>query len=158
MPLSKSVNSYATVAEADAYHDNRLDVAAWTDAPTLEKEKALITATAHLDGMTWVGVAVDAAQLLAFPRRGTYMDPRLGMLVTIPTNSTPDRILKACYELAYHFLNNDGLLDDTGLVDDLEITGVKLTGLKSASKTPPVVMNLIKPLLARQGNNWWRAN
>ena len=48
MALVKGVNSYATVAEADAYFLNRLDVAAWNDADETQKYQSLITATSFL--------------------------------------------------------------------------------------------------------------
>lgn len=158
MALGKSVNSYATVAEADAYFEDRLDVAAWSTASTAEKAKALVTATSYLDGLEWVGIAVSASQPLAFPRVGSYFDPRLGMNITLDVN-TPDRVIRATYELAYHFLNNDGLLDDTGAVTNLQIASISLTSIKPTNKLPSVVSRLIKPLLLNKGSNaWWRAN
>jgi hypothetical protein len=159
MALSKSVNSNATVAEADAYFDGRLDVAAWTQADTTEKEKALITATSLLDVQEWVGSAVSVDQPLAFPRVGEYLDPRLGMCVPLNGAGVPDRVVKATYELAYHLLNNDGLLDDTGKVESLNIAGVSLTNIRATPKIPDFVKRLIRPLLQNKGSRaWWRAN
>ena len=37
MALTKGANSYATVAEADVYFADRLDVAAWTAADETQK-------------------------------------------------------------------------------------------------------------------------
>lgn len=158
MALTKGVNSYVTVAEADAYFEDRLDAAAWTSAKSSEKSKALVTATSYLDSLEWTGVAVSHAQSLAFPRAGGYFDPRLGANVSFDAN-TPSRVIKATYELAYHFLNNDGLLDDTGGVTSLQIASISLTDIKATSKMPSVVSRLIKPLLLNKGSNtWWRAN
>jgi hypothetical protein len=158
MALGKSVNSYATVAEADAYFVDRLDVAAWVNASSDEKAQALVTATSQLDLMEWVGIAVSVDQALAFPRVGSYYEPRVGMEVEL-TSTVPTRIVKATYELAYHFLNNDGILDDTGSVVDLQIASISLTKVRNANSLPAVVKKLVAPLRLNGGSSaWWRAN
>jgi hypothetical protein len=159
MALVKGTNSYATVEEADAYFSDRIDVAAWTSASSAQKAQALVTATRMLDQFEWIGVAVSDSQALAFPRSGTYFDPRLGMDVSLSENSVPNRILQATFELSYHFLNNDGLLDDTGSVDDISIGSIRLTTVIAPSKIPYFVKRLVKPLQLNGGSNfWWRAN
>lgn len=159
MALVKGTNSYATVAEADKYFADRLDVDAWTNASATQKTQALITATAHLDSMEWSGIAVSDSQPLAFPRSGVFFDPRLGMDVEMSSDSVPSRVITATFELAYHLLNNDGLFDDTGSVKDLSVGSIKLSLVQSPSKTPNSVKRLIKPLQINQGSNlWWRAN
>lgn len=158
MALSKGVNSYVTVAEANAYFEDRLDVAAWVDAPDLERGKALTTATSMLDGLNWVGVAVSDSQTLSFPRSGIYFDPRIGLEVTLSEVNPPLRITDATCELAYHLLNNDGLLDDTGSIKDLSLGSINLSGIRAASKFSSAVERLIKPLRRNTTNSWWRAN
>lgn len=159
MALSKGVNSYATAEEADAYFADRLDVAAWSDATAEQKAQALVTATSELDQMIWLGRAVDGEQKLAFPRVGEYLDPRLGFTVSFKATGAPDRILKACYELAYHFLNNDGLLDETGGVENLEVSGIVLTNIRKTQRVPSVVRGLISCMLVGGGSRTvWRAN
>lgn len=157
MTLAKGVNSNATVEEAELYFADRLDVAAWVDADATQKPQSLVTATSILDDLSWTGIASSETQLTAFPRIGDYFDPRLGTLVSI--NGTPSRVIIATYELAYHLLNNDGLLDSTGGVDDLSMGPVKLVGIKATSRLPSHVRRLIKPLLINAGaRTWWRAN
>jgi hypothetical protein len=159
MALVKNVNSYATVEEANTYFADRIDVAAWTNAVPDQRAQALVTATGLLDALDWIGYAVSDSQSLAFPRFGVYFDPRLGKEVILSETTVPDRVLKAVYELSYHLLNNDGLLDDTGSVKDLSVGSIKLTLVKSANKLPVVVRNLVKPLRVNGGLNlWWRAN
>lgn len=159
MALTKGSNSYATVAEADAYFGDRLDVAAWTSATELQKAQALVTATSLLNELPWTGVAVSDSQMLSFPRSGVYFDPRLGKDITLAEDQVPTRIVTATYELAYHLLNNDGLLDDTGTVQNLSLGSISLTKVLNANKIPMVVRNLIKPLQYNSGSNfWWRAN
>jgi len=159
MALQKGVNSYGDVSDADAYFSDRLDVAAWTGATSDRKGQALVTACAMLDGLEWRGYAVSEDQTQAFPRVGEYIEPKLGRVLCM--DPTPDRILKASFEQAYHLLNNAGLLDDTGRVRDLAVSGVNLTKIEPASRFPKVVTDMIKPLLARGSVNnrsWWRAN
>ena len=157
MALVKGTNSYATVAEAETYFTDRLDVSAWEVASDSQKEQALVTATSILDDLSWTGIAVSESQLLAFPRIGTYFDPRIGVNISMET--VPVRILRAVYELAYHLLNNDGLFDDVGGLDSLKIGTFELKTIKSANKIPDIVRRIIKPLLLNAGaSTWWRAN
>ena len=157
MALTKGTNSYVNLTEADAYFENRLDTVAWSDANDTMKEQALITATMMLDEMNWAGVAVDESQSLAFPRVGTYFDPRIGSEVTF--EDTPGRIVQATYEIAHHLLNNDGLLDDTGGAVSIEVGRIKLDKVRNPSKIPSNVKRIVKPMLVNAGSNvWWRAN
>jgi hypothetical protein len=159
MALVKGTSSYATVAEADAYFEDRLDVAAWVSASSTQKAQALITATKFLDEFEWTGIAVSESQALAFPRIGTYFDPRIGYEIDLDSTTTPTRIVTATYELAYHLINNDGLLDDTGSVKSLSIGSINLQVVLPANKIPGNVKRIIKPLLVNSGTNpWWRAN
>jgi hypothetical protein len=158
MALTKNQNCYVTVAEADSYFENRIDVAAWTSASNVQKSQALITATSLLDELKWVGYASVDGQPLAFPRFGSYYDPKTGKDVTLG-NTVPERIIKATYELAYHLLNNDGLLDDTGTVTDLSVGQISLNIKSLPNKIPGFVRNLVRPLLEGGGRSiWWRAN
>lgn len=158
MALVKGTNSYATVEEAIAYFDDRLDVAAWTSASEDQRRQSLITATAVLDDLEWAGVAVSDSQSLAFPRSGNYFDPKMGTIVELPA-TIPKTIQRATFEVAYHLLNNDGLLDDTGTVKEINIGTITLSDLRNASRIPNHVTRMIRPLLNNRGaNNWWRAN
>jgi hypothetical protein len=157
MALAKGSNSYATVEEADLYFADRLDVAAWTEADAIQKSQSLVTATSILDDQAWTGVAVSETQPLAFPRSGTYFDPRVNSHVSLA--DTPLRVVKATYEMAHHLLNNDGILDDTGSVTNLSVSSVNLSTITAPNLIPQNVKRLIKPLLTGGGSNmWWRAN
>lgn len=157
MALTKGVNSYVSLAEANSYFEDRIDVAAWSEASDTQKSQALVTAASILEILDWAGTAVSDLQALAFPREGSYFDPRLGYPVDF-TSTIPDRVIKAQYELAYHLLNNDGLLDDSGGVDNLTIGPIQLTQIKSPSHLPAIVYRQIKPLLSVGRRFWWRAN
>ena len=157
MALAKGVNSYVSLEEADAYFEDRLDVAAWTEASDELKEQALVTAAVYLDSIEWPGTVVSVSQPLAFPRIGTYYDPRYGLNMSL--DPTPERIFRANMELAYHFLNNDGALDETGGVKNLKVGSISLEFIEGAAKLSSVVRELIKPLRQRAGKYaWWRVN
>lgn len=158
MALEKGINAYVTVEEADVYFADRLDVAAWLDAPLPQKSQSLVTATSVLDELHWVGQAVSSTQLLAFPRVGGFYDPKAGRQLQLG-NVVPPRITKATLELAYHLLNNDGILDDTGTVENLNVGSINLSKIRNPNLMPKTVKQLINPLLLSGGStNWWRAN
>jgi hypothetical protein len=159
MALVKGTNSYVDLTDANSYFTDRLDVAAWESANDTQKEQALVTATSMLDNLDWTGVAVSDDQTLAFPRSGTYFDPRLGTDVILDELTVPTRIDVGTCELAYHLLNNDGLLDDTGNVDTIELGSITLNSISSPRTIPYTVKAHIKPLLLNQGSRgWWRYN
>jgi hypothetical protein len=155
MAATKGVNSYVTLAEAIAYFDNKLDVAAWTDASDAQKEQALVTATRYLETLSWVGQVRSESQVLAFPREGEYFDETRGISVTF-TTTVPQRITDAVCELAYHMLNNDGLLDDVGSVKSVSVGSISIDMIKSPGNLPGIVYALIKPL-RNSGRTVWRA-
>jgi hypothetical protein len=158
MALVKGTNSYATLEEANTYFLDRLDVNAWTAASDTQKSQALVTATSILDRMDWTGVAISEAQALAFPRSGSYFEPKIGYVIELPA-IVPDRIIKATFEQAYHLLNNDGLLDNTGSVNSLQVGTISLDIKTNPSVMPSVVLNLVKPLQSNGGARlWWRSN
>ena len=157
MALVKGTNSYVTVAEADAYFETRIDSDIWFDASDDEKIQALVTGTAALDRMSWAGVAVSAEQSLAFPRNGSYFDPRAGQVVVL--DGVPSRIVQACYEQALHLLSNEGLYSSTGSVTSLQVGRIQLDTIISPESIAPVSNRLVKPLLVNSGANmWYRAN
>ena len=158
MALVKGTNAYVSVAEADAYFVDRIDSEAWTSAGEPTKAQALVTATGLLDEMSWTGMAVSDSQALAFPRAGTFFDPRQGTEVYLDEN-TPERVIKATYELALHLLTNKGLLDETGAVTNLNVGSISLQNIRATEKIPASVRRMVSPLLVNQGNrSWWRAN
>jgi len=158
MALSKGVNSYATVAEADAYFADRLDASAWVAADATTKAKALVTASSKLDMLSWAGSAYDELQSLAFPRSGYYFDPRLGTTVAFTTD-VPSRVIQATYELANYYLNNEGLTLNPGKVDEIQVGSIKISGAKPLSQIPATVTRIIRPLLVNNGAySWWRNN
>lgn len=159
MALTVGENSFVSVADAEAYFEDRLDVAAWTEGSDSQKAQALVTASSMLNEMRWAGVTVSESQSLAFPRSGTYFDPRIGRAVSLDSDIALKRVNTACFELAYHLLNNDGLVDDTGTVENIQVASISITNIRTASAVPSIAKRIIQPLLNNSGANiWWRAN
>jgi len=159
MALVKGTNSYVTLAEAELYFADRLNAASWLASDDSTKSQALIMATTMLDMLDWSGALIDTAQLLAFPRDSEYFDTRLGISVT-SMSAVPNRILTATFEQAHHLLNNDDLLNNTGMIKNLSVGSVNLSTIQPASKIPVMVKRLIQPLLnfTSSTGSWWRAN
>lgn len=149
-------NSYVTLDEAEAYFANRLDAAAWDEAKEVQKEQALVTAAQTMETLDWVGSIVDPSQPLAWPRKGYFFDPRLGYTVEI--DDIPARVKTAQMELAYHLLNNDGVLDTGGGVKSVKVGPIEITGIRSASAVSSVASKMLSPLLNNRGAAVWRAN
>ena len=160
MALVKGTNSYVTLNEADSYFETRLDVSAWNDADDDLKEQALVTATSILDDMSWAGQVTSLDQSLAFPRNGSFMDSSRGLRAPFSTYTfvTTDesesslkrdlRLLRrAAYELAYHLVNNGGLMDRTGSVENIKVGSIEITEVQDASVFPTIVRKIVAPML-----------
>lgn len=83
-PSLAGFNSYASVAEADAYHATRLHNTTWTGAVNATKESALIWATRNFEILQWKGWMTNPAQNLQWPRAGVF---RNGNEVIDPSDS-----------------------------------------------------------------------
>jgi len=185
MALVLGINSYATVNEADIYFESRIDVATWDSADDTLKEQALVSATRYLDTLAYTGYVTDTDQSMSWPRTGSVYVPQRGRDIqfnkaytwTELTTTTATAFTTALYNLsleirliktaaieqAYHLINNDGILDNTGgLPDRVEVGSITIDGLNGNSETPVrsrVVTNLIRPLLINGGSSqWFRSN
>ena len=81
-----TAQSYASVAECDAYHLAR-GSSAWAAATDAAKEAALVRASAALDGLyssRWPGLRLTSAQALDWPRSGAW-DSDGYALTLVPT-------------------------------------------------------------------------
>lgn len=102
-PKATDANSFATLAEANAYHDTRLHNAEWSAASDSDKEKALIQATRLLNNMTWKGSKTTSEQALKFPRWGLMNDDE----IYLDEDTIPGFLVEATAELAWLLLIGD---------------------------------------------------
>lgn len=87
--------SYASVADADAYH-SAMGAASWAVASESAREVALRKATAYVEAAyTWRGVRATVDQALSWPRGDVMVD---GIGVTV--DEVPVQLQRAVCELA----------------------------------------------------------
>lgn len=98
MPVG--ANSYASVADADAYLVPR---SLWPETPqddaamVTRKESALMRATDYLNTLSWVGYVEDWQRTMAWPREDVPIPRGKG---TVPGNIVPSAVAASCMEMA----------------------------------------------------------
>jgi len=164
MALSLTYNSYASVAEADYYFEDRMTVTAWTNASTADKAKALVSATRVIDKEQFVGSATSSTQALSFPRKGSFMDTSTGYSIEMDSDydfsgSQPAdaagfpawfyglnrevRYLKiAVYEQALWYIQNSSVINSYSSVasgssgsDTIKIGTIEVSGSTASSSS-----------------------
>lgn len=151
--LVKGTNTYATLAEAETYHESHVDASGtWADATDAAKNIALAMATRLLDSKyIWNGTASEEDQSLLWPRTGVWDFLRLSI---IDEDEIPQRLTEATAELARVLLASDTTGDLAqsvqGLVG-LQVGSVNLSfkdsGIVSSKPVPDSVRDLIP--------SWW---
>lgn len=160
-PGDLSADSFVTLDEAEAYMATVFHKDTWTTLGTgsdadASKETALREATRLLAELPWVGVRLQNAQRLAWPRR-CYLLSGLtqvtgGLLCdsegyVIPSNSIPWQVKNATVAFAFRLLSEDRTADAGALVPtDLKSGTTSITGLKR-SPIPAEVLDMVSPLL-----------
>ena len=130
--LPAGANSFASVADADAYHAARL-TAAWTDElAEVQKEAALIRSSDWLNRkVMWNGRKASRSQRMAWPRSGVVTQDG-----EIAPDEIPAEVVEACCELAGFFVEQDYLapLDRGGDIASLSVDVIMINGMKSSGK------------------------
>ena len=158
-------NSYASAADADAYHDGHLYASAWTAATTPNKEKALVMATRLIDGeYQFNGFKRSDAQALQWPRERCDDPDRSGVGIVagvlsgsfgrdawLPSDAVPARVVQATCELARELIVADRTAAPPG-------EGVTLVRAADQSETiynkrdkRPVISMVAQTLLCKYG-------
>lgn len=125
-PGGTDSNSYATLAEANEYHDTRLHNSEWGNATDLTKEAALIWATRTLDvNFYWYGRKSTETQALDWPRSGVTDSDGY----SIDSDVIPVQVKWAESELAFLLIKNDRTVaadPNQDGVKELKINGIML--------------------------------
>ncbi len=110
-------NSYANVADCDAYHDGHLYASAWTGATAGNKAAALVMATRLIDAeFQFNGTRTNAVQGLQWPRakcpEPDNVHVPLSVLLPIPYDyvqydTVPKAVVQATCEMARELLIAD---------------------------------------------------
>ena len=113
-----NANTYASVADGDAYHEAHLYATAWTAATTPNKEAALAMATRLIDEeFQFNGYRVSSSQALQWPRTRCPDPDALRSAITLPSlvvlgpyvasDKVPVRVVQATCEMARELLIAD---------------------------------------------------
>ncbi len=132
-----SANSYVTLAEANSYFETVPSSANWDDKTDDQKNRAIISATTWLDGLTYYGTRCTTTQALKWPRKEYKVDG-----VDIKCTFIPDEVKIAAFELARALANDtDAVVGSKGTDGTYE--EVKLGGLEvkynTSSQKPGMV-------------------
>jgi len=149
-PGSPSANSYATVAEADSYHESRLFTTDWTGATTAVKEAALVWATRLIDDMyIWYNYPTTDTQALQWPRLGMVASNRR---VTIDQGAIPIELKEAVSEFARQLIVSDLSANNSVLVNGISSLSA---GPISLSFKESFLVQVIPDAVDNMIPTWW---
>jgi hypothetical protein len=158
-----NANSYADVAEGDAFHEAHLYASDWTGASTATKRKsaALVFATRLIDAhYQFRGFKAHSTQALQWPREFARDDdalnvPSLGGLIARPEYFASDVVPKvlrdATIETARELIKDDRSRDPDGEgLASLALTGT-LSIFFDKSDRRPVIPHVAQAMLSKIG-------
>ncbi len=103
---AEDANSYVTLAEADAYFEDRMHSSAWDSA---DQDPLLISASQMLDWyMNWKGNKATSIQFMKWPRTGAIRPDG----TVVDDDVIPNEVKIATYELALVSIDADRMEDD----------------------------------------------
>ncbi|OQA35478.1 MAG: hypothetical protein BWY56_01615 [Acidobacteria bacterium ADurb.Bin340] len=137
-----TANSYASVAEADAYLAVRGDTSTWTALTTGEKEAKLQWAAIYIDTLTFMGTRSTSTQALQWPRIGVW--DRDGFEV----DGIPQALKNAQAEMAFQLIANDWTQGLGPVSNETLSVGSISLGRETHRAFPAPVLALLRPFLA----------
>ena len=154
-------NSYATVADANAYHDGHLYATAWTAATDDQKAVALVMATRLIDAeYQFNGTRTTAGQSLQWPRamcpEPDNVHVPISVLLPIPYDyvqydTVPKAVVQATCEMARELLIADRTVAPAGEgLNYYNAAGIQ-TGYDKTDRRP-VLSQLAQVMLAKYGS------
>lgn len=153
--------SYATVAEADEYHNARQTAAQWDDYTPTQKQQRLVSASDLIDRLfAYKGKPENDAQARAFPRLLPQEVPDGALFRRLPEYGAerqavlPESVKQACCELAL-LSDISGSLKNAAKVQNLGGVLVKAGDCKGDDKDWSLAVfaaqRLLAPLIDRRG-------
>ena len=156
-----NANSYASVADGDAYHDGHLYATAWTGATADNKAAALVMATRLIDAeYQFGGVRAVDAQALQWPRVNCPDPDKAPIPVLtslllydpfVPTSVVPKAVVQATCELARELLIADRTAAPAGEGLKYQNVGGNQTGYDKTD-TRPVISPVAQAMLIKFGS------
>ena len=150
-----NADSYATVAYADTYHENRGNTA-WDSVS--DKEAALRKATDFMVGkyrLRWAGVRKTLTQALDWPRDIVPVIDKPGRYIAYYANTiVPTEVMNACASLALRAASADLLADQEQGKVSVTVGPISTTYDNNSSQGTkyPEVDNILRPFLQNSGN------
>ncbi len=137
-----TANSYATVADADAYLAVRGNTSAWTALDPTQKEAKLQWAALWLDTLSFSGTRGTYTQALQWPRVGVV--DRDGYYIS----GLPAELKKAQSELAFRLISEDWTQGLGSVTNETMGIGSISMGRETYRPFPATVLALLRPFLA----------
>ena len=154
-------NSYASVADGDAYHDGHLYATAWTGASADQKAVALVMATRLIDAeYQFNGTRTTAGQGLQWPRamcpEPDNVHVPISVLLPIPYDyvqydTVPKAVVQATCEMARELLITDRTAAPAGEGLKYYNAGGVQTGYDKTDRRP-VLSQVAQVMLAKYGS------
>ena len=142
-------NTYATLAEAEAYVLTLPVATDWTAATDPQKNAALVQATRMMDTLDWSGWRKNpTVQALQWPRQA--VQDREGYYVVDST--IPAKIRDACCEFAVRLIADDRASDAGGLAPETVKVGSLDLGRMVRRPIPASVLEMCREFLAGTGS------
>jgi hypothetical protein len=145
-------NSYANVADGDAYHEGHLYATPWTGATADQKAAALVMATRLIDSQyQFSGVKAQSAQALQWPRLDCPdpdADANDGGMVF--ENVVPKAVLNATCEMARELLVTDRTAAPQGEGLKYQNIGTTQTGYDPEDRRP-IISHVAQAMLRKFG-------
>jgi hypothetical protein len=144
---SATANSYATIAQADAYISLRL-YTGWTAIVDAHKEAALVNATDYIEATyrdAWQGYRVSSTQALSWPRSTVVVDT-----FPVAANIVPAAVIQACIEMAYRSGTGSVLIEDQGQLvvrEKVDVIETEYAQFSDPAQKYPFVSKLLAPYL-----------
>ena len=153
-------NSYADVADGNAYHDGHLYATAWTAATDAQKAVALVMASRLIDAeFQFNGTRTTAGQSLQWPRAACpepdNVHVPISVLLPIPYDyveydKVPKAVVQATCEMARELLIADRTTAPAGEGLKYQNVGGTQTGYDKTDRRP-VLSQVAQVMLAKYG-------
>jgi hypothetical protein len=154
-------NSYADVADGDAYHDGHLYASAWTGASDDQKAAALVMATRLIDAeYQFNGLRSVDSQALQWPRINCLDPDKAAVPILtsllqldpfVPPSVVPKALVLATCEMARELLVVDRTAAPAGEGLKYQNTGGNQTGYDKTD-TRPIIPAVVQAMLAKFGS------
>jgi hypothetical protein len=154
-------NSYADVADGNAYHDGHLYASAWTGAGDDQKAVALVMASRLIDAeFQFNGTRTNAVQGLQWPRakcpEPDNVHVPISVLLPIPCDyvqydTVPKAVVQATCEMARAMLIEDRTANPLGEGLKFTTLGANQTSFDKSDRRP-VLPQLAQVMLAKYGS------